>query len=66
MGKTNILITGASGRLGRALVSKLLKNGNFNLTGLDISEEESISKSIKFIKSDLDNISFIKQNFRQH
>jgi nucleoside-diphosphate-sugar epimerase len=61
MGKTNILITGASGRLGRALVSKLLKNGNFNLTGLDISEEESISKSIKFIKSDLDNISLLNK-----
>jgi len=59
MRKVNILITGASGYLGRNLVTKLLNNDNFNLTGLDISTNESISKSIKFIKADLDNISLL-------
>ena len=59
MRKVNILITGASGHLGRNLVTKLLNNDNFNLTGLDISTNESISKSIKFIKADLDNISLL-------
>ena len=57
MRKVNILITGASGYLGRNLVTKLLNNDNFNLTAQDISTNESISKSIKFIKADLDNIS---------
>ena len=61
MRKVNILITGASGHLGRNLVTKLLNNDNFNLTGLDISTNESISKSIKFIKADLDNISLISE-----
>ena len=59
MRKVNILITGASGYLGRNLVTKLLNNDNFNLTGLDISTNESISKSIKFIKADLDNTSLL-------
>ena len=54
-------MTGASGYLGSNLVKKLSKNNNFNLVGLDIAHNKSITESIKFIKASLDNISLLNK-----
>ena len=61
MKKVNILVTGACGHLGRNLITKLLENNNFNLVGLDIVTNESILKSIKYIKTNLDNIPLLSE-----
>ena len=51
--KTNILVTGASGYVGKNLVNLLSENKNFNIFALQNKKNYKDQKNIKFFKIDL-------------
>ena len=48
--KKNILITGGSGFIGTHIVDRFLKDGNYNVTVLDLWESEEIITGNQKIK----------------
>ena len=51
--KTNILVTGASGYVGKNLINFLSNNKNFNIFALQNKKNYKNYKNIKFFKIDL-------------
>ena len=51
--KTNILVTGASGYVGKNLINFLSNNKNFNIFALQNKKNYKNHKNIKFFKIDL-------------
>ena len=60
--KKTILITGASGFLGRNLIKKLIANNNFNIIGISITPEKilDLEKKVKFWNKNINSKIFLK------
>ena len=56
MKKTKVLITGVAGFIGSNLADRLIKDGNYDVIGIDNLEygiEEQIPEGVKFYKLDI-------------
>ena len=70
--KKNILITGGSGFIGTHIVDRFLKDGNYNVTVLDLWESEEINnwksknKDLKFYKIDINNFEELENHMKNN
>ena len=63
MSAPNILVTGASGYLGSNLLKALDINKDYQLTALDIEPNLDLLKTIRFLKTDINNIELLNSAF---
>ena len=70
--KKNILITGGSGFIGTHIVDRFLKDGNYNVTVLDLWESEEINnwksknKDLKFYKININNFEELENHMKNN
>ena len=65
MSLPSILVTGASGNLGKKIILKLHDLKKFKIIGLDIRPDKNLQNLIEFLNIDISKLENLSKNFKK-